>query len=77
LAFLCGVMPLDPSFSPSRSDVWVDDSSSASLTMLLFSVLAGCVGPPSFSFFFNFGSVIVEGGSMSADVMTLAGVTGV
>ena len=77
LPFRRGVTPLDSSLSPSISDACADDSSSASLTTLLVSVLAGCMAPPSFNSFLSFGFVIVEGGSMSADVMMLAGVMGV
>lgn len=60
----------------SRSDTTLEGGSLAWLSSLPSS-LSGCVAPPSLSFFFSFGLVIVEGGSMSADVMTLFGVMGV
>lgn len=60
----------------SRSETTLEGISLASLISLLSSLL-GWEAPPSFSFFFNFRFVIVEGGSMSAEVMTFLGVIGV
>ena len=68
----------DSDFSSSRSDICDEGMSSASLISLLISLgVSGWRAPPSRIFLCSFGSVIVEGGSMSAEVMILAGVTGV